>query len=655
MRLHAQQLAININHTSFFIPPPSLSLFLATGVCTLWQGFHWSIDHLARLKPAEIDTDPVSLVKTNGESPENDGERQGVADLFFSQRSILPSPWPTSGRQRSNLRQGLTPRLLPGSALTPVAHPKKVTFSPHPPSTAYISSSDCMEVDNKENALVNVATQTCITIPFSCDLRELLGPGFSYGETDGGVRDLANSSLRRKLFGQPNRGDSGTEEEEEEEEEERKEEGGKVENDPPLCTDLTPMRCVSGDCSHLSSTPLKSRTSHCPHPHTSSSSPLIFSAHLPTSSCHPTTSSLVLTPGVNLPQLSPIENDSRGTREGSKGNCESCKRLFSSLSPNPQSRSGPHPTPSPPTCPPFSPILSHSAGVGVASCDGVRSAGGGNGGGGEPLVSRTPCRVSNNTPSKATSTPYCNGVDLVRQQQMMTGGTGTKADLPTSREKPARREEGEEEGGGSGNSSEDAPQPISLGDLQTYYDDDLTSVTGITTCTSYFTRLATDDSRSASDRQPLHSTVAIQNLNPQISVPDPHWGAGRLRLPSIREISRINNEPSMTGTATDSGVAGSLDFNQPPGASLGNSRGPENSANAGSLMEQEKDNKATSYKNSQPPLAKSEVDSGLVPSPDHTHGDHAHIGHTPRKCGAVNHMSKAQDIKTNHSPKCPLL
>jgi hypothetical protein len=289
----------------------------------------------------------------------------------------------------------------------------------------------------------------------------------------------------------------------------------------------------------------------------------------------------------------------------------------------PQSRSGPHPTPSPPTCPPFSPILSHSAVVGVASCDGVRSAGSDNGGD-EPLVSRTPCRVSNNSPSKTTSTPYRNGVDLVRQQQMMTGGTGTKAEPPTCTEKSASREE---EGGGSGSSSEDPPQPISLGDLQTYYDDDLTSVT---TCTSYFTQLATDDSHSVSDRQPLHSTVAVQNLNPQISAPDPHWGAGRLRLPSIREISRINNEPSMTGTTVDSGVAGSLDWNQPPGVSLGNSRGPENSANVGSLMEQEKDNKATSYQNSQPQLAKSEVDSGLVPSPDHTHCDHA-----PRKYGAV--------------------
>ena len=40
-----------------------------------------------------------------------------------------------------------------------------------------------------------------------------------YSETDGGVRDLANTSLRRKLFGQPNKG-SGEEEEEEEDEEE---------------------------------------------------------------------------------------------------------------------------------------------------------------------------------------------------------------------------------------------------------------------------------------------------------------------------------------------------------------------------------------------------------------------------------------------------
>ena len=209
---------------------------------------------------------------------------------------------------------------------------------------------------------------------------------------------------------------------------------------------------------------------------------------------------------------------------------------------------------------------------------------------------------------------------------MSTTDRNGAADL---RNTTGREEEGGE-GGGSEHSDEDAPQPISLADLQTYYEDnDLTSVTGITTCTSYFTQLATDDT---SERQPLHSTVAIQNLNPHVSGPDPHWGAAScLRLPSIREISRINNEPSMTGAATDSGVAGSLDSNQPPEISLVNSRGPENSANAGgSLMEVEKENKAPLYQNSQPGLAKSEVDSGLVPSPDH-----AHFGHTPSKQDAV--------------------
>ena len=100
------------------------------------------------------------------------------------------------------------------------------------------------------------------------------------------------------------------------------------------------LRCQSCDYSHLSSTPLKSRSSNCPHAHLSPSplSPPIFSAHHPTGCCrpgNPTSSSLVSTPGVNLPQLSPIETDGRGAGEGSKVNSNTCKRLFS-LSPHPQ-------------------------------------------------------------------------------------------------------------------------------------------------------------------------------------------------------------------------------------------------------------------------------------------------------------------------------
>ena len=47
-------------------------------------------------------------------------------------------------------------------------------------------------------------TQTLMTFPVNFDLLALLGPGFSYPE-DKLACDLGNSSLRRKLFGQPDR------------------------------------------------------------------------------------------------------------------------------------------------------------------------------------------------------------------------------------------------------------------------------------------------------------------------------------------------------------------------------------------------------------------------------------------------------------------
>ena len=155
-------------------------------VCSL-QGFHWSIDHIARLvrytgtliggliglslslslsliytythththrnlRTLRLTLSTSSEPMVKGErllsrshdchvtpsSPENE-EKAQLADTFFSQRSILPSPWPMSSRGRQgNLRQGLTPTLLPRSHLTPATAgcTKKVTFSPHPPSMA---------------------------------------------------------------------------------------------------------------------------------------------------------------------------------------------------------------------------------------------------------------------------------------------------------------------------------------------------------------------------------------------------------------------------------------------------------------------------------------------------------------------------------------
>ena len=62
--------------------------------------------------------------------------------------------------------------------------------------------------------LITAGTQTLLTFPVNFDLYQLLGPGFNYLEEKSAAAaasataaggDLGNSSLRRKLFGQPDR------------------------------------------------------------------------------------------------------------------------------------------------------------------------------------------------------------------------------------------------------------------------------------------------------------------------------------------------------------------------------------------------------------------------------------------------------------------
>ena len=57
---------------------------------------------------------------------------------------------------------------------------------------------------------VAAGTQTLLTFPLNFDLYQLLGPGFNYLEEKSAAAatagcDLGNSSLRRKLFGQPDK------------------------------------------------------------------------------------------------------------------------------------------------------------------------------------------------------------------------------------------------------------------------------------------------------------------------------------------------------------------------------------------------------------------------------------------------------------------
>ena len=76
-------------------------------------------------------THALTHTHTHTHSPDNNADTQKDVDKFFSQKSILPSPWPTAA---------CTSRLpLPA---------KRVTFSPHPPSTACESglfSRNCTE------------------------------------------------------------------------------------------------------------------------------------------------------------------------------------------------------------------------------------------------------------------------------------------------------------------------------------------------------------------------------------------------------------------------------------------------------------------------------------------------------------------------------
>ena len=213
--------------------------------------------------------------------------------------------------------------------------------------------------------------------------------------------------------------------------------------------------------------------------------------------------------------------------------------------------------------------------------------------------------------------------------------------------------------------SEDLPQPLTMADLQTF-EDDLTSVTGVTTCTSYFNQLATDDgdSHTTNERQPLHSTVAIPNSawNPSIATVEPQVGAAYLRLPSIREISRIN-APSMS--VTDSGVAASSDFNQPTGGSLtqltnigGAGRGALHSINhvAPTDLEHEKlpENKQMEKVPSEiekgqighrSRLGDGCVDSGLVASPDQVRESDG----GPREMGGVS--TARQPLNEHFTPR----
>ncbi|KAK3727494.1 hypothetical protein QZH41_018361, partial [Actinostola sp. cb2023] len=138
--------------------------------------FHWSIEQISRLYPADVDEFPNQDYSSTCERAEDEKAAQDAIEEYFSQDAIVPSPWSANHSA------------------------KKVTFSPHPPDTQYIPNNDCsLDSTYSQHNKVDAGTQTLWSIPVQAvQLDEILGKAFDTSADDS--RNLSGSLLRRNLF-----------------------------------------------------------------------------------------------------------------------------------------------------------------------------------------------------------------------------------------------------------------------------------------------------------------------------------------------------------------------------------------------------------------------------------------------------------------------
>lgn len=162
------------------------------------EEFRWSIDQIALLKPAQMDLFPNQEYSVTYERQEDEEKHQQQVDEYF-RNVLLPSPWLDN---RADIL-------------------KRVTFSPNPPTTRYITdqaenscntsyishaassvSRDRMSISTAEDTmLADACCQTVLTFPVDFNLETLISKNFySYTEESDEAKELMISSLRRKLF-----------------------------------------------------------------------------------------------------------------------------------------------------------------------------------------------------------------------------------------------------------------------------------------------------------------------------------------------------------------------------------------------------------------------------------------------------------------------
>ncbi|CAJ1067208.1 protein aurora borealis [Xyrichtys novacula] len=151
---------------------PSPSVFKLKPCKATPPKFNWSIDEMASLLPVHIDPEEIqrqsfylSQTRTDSDIEE---KRQNAIEQFFTQRTIVPSPWAAPDTRKN----------------------------PQSSTKSYVSP-----VITVETQKVSVGCQTTLTLPLSFDLEKILGEHYRHEEACDAVQEsLSSSSLRRKLF-----------------------------------------------------------------------------------------------------------------------------------------------------------------------------------------------------------------------------------------------------------------------------------------------------------------------------------------------------------------------------------------------------------------------------------------------------------------------
>ncbi|GBN30364.1 Protein aurora borealis [Araneus ventricosus] len=167
----------DVKAESLYLPACSPSVFATLQRNEVENGsFRWSIEHLSVLYPADIDESSVPETRVD---EEQEVKAQKAIDTFFSQNSIVPSPWSSSPKEgRTNIKPRRRTRV---NVLLQGVHER-----------------------------CEATTQTTLSIPPNVDLTDILGKYFTFNEDEEintssrensrDDADLSTSSLRRKLF-----------------------------------------------------------------------------------------------------------------------------------------------------------------------------------------------------------------------------------------------------------------------------------------------------------------------------------------------------------------------------------------------------------------------------------------------------------------------